>query len=280
MKNAFTIDVEDFFQVQAFAGVINPEDWDQYRLRVEDNTYRILDMLSKKNIKGTFFVLGWVAKKCPQIVKRIADEGHEIASHGMSHQLIYNQSKAVFKKETIDSKSLLEDLCQKEVIGYRAATYSITEASKWALDIIYDAGFKYDSSIFPITHDNYGMQLKDIDPHILTTDTGNKLIEFPISVYRFFGKNIPVAGGGYFRLFPYALTKTLLNRVNKSNRHFLFYLHPWEIDPGQPVIDNAGWKSKFRHYNNLQKTEGRLNCLLSDFNFDTMANVLEDGGFL
>lgn len=276
MKNAFTIDVEDFFQVQAFAKVISPNDWDQYSLRVVDNTYRILDMLSEKNIKGTFFVLGWVAKRCPQIVKRIADEGHEVASHGMSHQLIYNQPKDVFKKETIDSKSLLEDLCQKEVIGYRAATYSITDASRWALDVIYEAGFKYDSSIFPIAHDNYGMQLENINPHVLTTDTGNKLVEFPISVYQLFGKNIPVAGGGYFRLFPYSLTKSLLSRVNKSNRHFLFYLHPWEIDPGQPVIDNAGWKSKFRHYNNLKKTEDRLERLLSDFEFDTMENVLRD----
>jgi len=276
MKNAFTIDVEDYFQVQAFANIIDPKTWGEFNTRVEDNTYRILDLMSEHGVKGTFFVLGWVAKRYPKIVKRISEEGHEIASHGMSHQLIYTQSVDTFRSETIDSKAILEDLCQCEVLGYRAATYSITDASRWALDIIYESGFKYDSSIFPIKHDNYGMHLDNINPHILKTDGGYSIAEFPISVYPFLNKNIPVAGGGYFRLFPYVLTRFFLSRINKSSREFVFYLHPWEIDPGQPSIDNIGWKSKFRHYNNLELTEMRLTNLLNDFKFDTMRSVLSD----
>ena len=274
-----TVDVEDYYHVSAFSDVISSKDWDGYESRVEHNTNKILDLFSRYRIKATFFVLGCVAENNPNLIKKIFNEGHEIASHGYSHQLIYNQSIKVFREETSRSKKILEDIIQKPIKGYRAASYSITLKSEWALDILAEEGFEYDSSIFPVKHDRYGMSNAPKLPYKLTTIEGNSIIEFPLSTLNIFGYALPVAGGGYFRLYPYAFTKFALNKINKKNNSFVFYLHPWEVDPDQPKI-NAGRLSKFRHYNNLHKCESRLHELLKDFKFDTMANVLCDLGIM
>lgn len=272
MKNIFTVDVEDYYQVEAFSKVIDRDLWHTYESRVENNTGRILDLLDKHQVKGTFFVLGAVAKKHPKIVRKIADHGHEIASHGMSHRLIYTQSPDVFRKETRDSKALLEDLAQQSINGYRAATYSITNKSLWALEILVEEGFGYDSSIFPMRHDKYGIPDVNREPHVIETRAGS-IVEIPISVFEKRGLKLPVAGGGYFRLWPYWLTRNCLKSINQ-NREFIFYLHPWEIDDEQPRIKEAGLFSKFRHYNNLHKCEHRLERLLKDFNFTTARELL------
>lgn len=271
-----SVDVEDYYQVSAFAKSVNTNEWEQHESRVVKNTQRLLDLFSEKKIKATFFVLGWVADREPELVKEIHKQGHEIASHGYSHQLIYNQTPEVFREETIRSKKLLEDLIGEEVIGYRAASYSITKRNLWALDILQEAGFVYDSSIFPIRHDRYGIADAETIPHKLSTPNGGELVEFPLTTRRIGKLNIPVAGGGYFRLYPYFLTRHFLKAVNKKQgEQFVFYLHPWEVDPEQPRIE-ASWFSKFRHYNNLNKCESRLNTLIDDFNFTTMKSVLTD----
>lgn len=274
MNNAFTIDVEDYYQVQAFAEVVDKGGWSQYESRVENNTRRLLDLLDAHSVKGTFFVLGWVAQRHPGLIREIADRGHEIASHGMSHTLVYTQSPEVFRAETRDSKALIEDICQRSIIGYRAATYSITQRSLWALDILHEEGFKYDSSIFPMRHDRYGIPDAHPYPHALRTPAGYSLVEFPISVSHFGKFKLPVAGGGYFRLFPYALTRWGLKQINQAGHEFVFYLHPWEVDPTQPRIQRASALSRFRHYLNLARTQPRLDRLLQDFSFTTMQNVL------
>ena len=274
IRNALTVDVEDYFHVSAFSECIDQKDWDSYPLRVEKNTRRLLDLFDLHSVKATFFVLGWVAERTPGLVMEIAARGHEVACHGYSHQLVYNQSPGIFREETIRSKTLLEDIIQAPVTGYRAASYSITGRSLWALDIIADAGFEYDSSIFPVRHDRYGIPDASVYPHRMKTPNGNLLVEFPLSTARIFGFRLPVAGGGYFRLYPYAITKAGLNQINRRQKPFIFYLHPWEIDTEQPKI-SAGWKSRFRHYNNLDKCEHRLERLMSDFKFGTAAGVLK-----
>ena len=277
IKNALTVDVEDYFQVSAFAKSIKHDEWGSQPLRVEQNTQRLLNLFDEAQVKATFFVLGWVADRVPQLVKEIADRGHEVASHGYSHQLIYNQTQEVFREETIRSKKLLEDLSQQPVHGYRAASYSITRESLWALDILAETGFDYDSSIFPIRHDRYGIPDAKEVPHRLKTPQGHSLVEFPLSTAKIFNYKLPVAGGGYFRLYPYALTRAGLRQVNSRQQPFIFYLHPWEIDPDQPKIE-AGWFSRFRHYNNLEKCEPRLQRLMKDFQFDTVWQVLNSLG--
>ncbi len=278
MKNAITVDVEDYFHVAALAEVIKPEDWPNHDLRVEQNTHKILDLFDLHKVQATFFVLGWVAERCPDLVKEISRRGHEVASHGYSHQLVYNQTPAVFREETSRSKVLLEDIVQKPVRGYRAASYSITNESKWALDTLIELGFEYDSSIFPIRHDRYGIPDAPDYPHLLNRDSGS-IIEFPLSALNVFGYRLPVAGGGYFRLYPYWLTRMLLNQLaRQTKRPFIFYLHPWEIDPDQPRV-NTSRLSRFRHYNNLDVCEQRLVQLLKDFEFTSVADVLSTMGF-
>lgn len=278
MSNIFTVDVEDYYQVEAFASTIDRSRWDTYESRVVNNTHKILDLLDAHEVRGTFFVLGCVAEKHPDLVRQISDRGHEIASHGMSHRLVYKQTPEIFRDETRKAKALLEDIVQKEVRGYRAATYSITQRSLWALDILVEEGFKYDSSIFPMRHDKYGMPDIDPLPHQIQTKSG-PLVEIPITVYRKGPISIPCAGGGYFRLWPYWFTKWCLGAVGKRVE-FNFYLHPWEVDADQPRIANAGWLSKFRHYNNLDKCQGRLDRLLSDFKFSTASEFLTTKGLL
>ncbi len=276
MNNAFTVDVEDYFQVEALSSAINIDSWGQHESRVEKNTHLMLKILDDAQQKGTFFVLGWIAKRFPKLVEQISAQGHEIASHGMSHQLIYNQQQSVFKQETIDSKALLEDIVQQPVEGYRAATYSITNKSLWALDVLVEAGFKYDSSIFPMRHDKYGIADINPVPHLLTAPKGGQIVEFPITTLKSRMMTIPIAGGGYFRLFPYSFSRWGLKQINKQNRPFVFYIHPWEVDPEQPVVKNISRFSKFRHYNNLSKCKSRLIKLTDDFKFSTMKSVLVD----
>ncbi|MBK8323918.1 MAG: DUF3473 domain-containing protein [Betaproteobacteria bacterium] len=274
MRNAFTIDVEDYYQVEGFAGVVDRADWDGFESRVATNTGRILDMLAARGIHATFFVLGCVARRDPSIVRAIVAGGHEVASHGLSHRLVYTQTPDVFRRETRESKAILEDQCQSPVLGYRAATYSITRRSLWALDILAEEGFRYDSSIFPMRHDRYGIPGSPTRPHLLTTPAGHRLVEFPISVLEYGPATLPVAGGGYFRLFPYGFTRWALARLNARGQPFVFYLHPWEVDPGQPRMPRAPAGSRFRHYVNLDECEARLGRLLDDFRFDTMSAIL------
>jgi polysaccharide deacetylase family protein (PEP-CTERM system associated) len=274
VKNAFTVDVEDYFQVEGFASAIDRRSWEGFRTRVGGSTSLLLDILAAHGVHATFFVLGWVARKHPEIVRQIVASGHEVASHGMSHRLIYTQTPEEFRRETHDAKALLEDLAQKPVAGYRAATYSITRRSLWALDILCEEGFLYDSSIFPMRHDRYGIPDAEPEPHLLTTPGGSQLVEFPISVLRYAGAKIPIAGGGYFRLFPYRFTRWALRKLNARNQEFVFYVHPWEVDPEQPRVEEAGALSRFRHYLNLERCAARLGRLLDDFEFDTMYSVL------
>lgn len=278
MKNAMTIDVEDYFHVSAFASSIASTQWDSYACRVEANTGKLLGMFSDGGIKATFFVLGWVAERYPALVRSIAAQGHEIACHGYSHRLVYDQTPAEFRAETQRSKGVLEDLVQTPVLGYRAASYSITSKSLWALDILAELGFTYDSSIFPVRHDRYGIPGGSRRPYRLRTPAGASLVEFPLTTVELGRYRLPVSGGGYFRLFPYFLTRMALASVNgREQRPFIFYLHPWEVDPGQPRV-KSGWLSRFRHYNNLERCEPRLRQLMADFEFGTAAEVLHGLG--
>lgn len=274
--NAFTVDVEDYFHVAALSDAIKRSDWGNYTPRVENNTRRLLEIFDAHDVHATFFVLGWVAERFPQLVRQIHGQGHEVACHGMSHRMIYDQSVDDFRQETIRSKELLEQTIGAPVEGYRAASYSITKQSLWALDIIIEAGFRYDSSIFPVHHDLYGIPGSERIPHRLKTDSGGAISEFPPSTVRVLGQNIPVGGGGYFRLYPYRLTRYFLRHVNdRLGSPFMFYVHPWEIDADQPRVA-AKLTSRFRHYLNLDKCEMRLEQLLNDFRFDTVKKVLAD----
>jgi polysaccharide deacetylase family protein (PEP-CTERM system associated) len=275
ITNVLTIDVEDYFQVSALAKSISRDDWNSISPRVVDNTKRLLDMFDQHDVKATHFVLGWVAERFPDLIREIHSRGHEVASHGYSHQLIYNQSPEVFQSESRDSKKLIEDIIGTPVFGYRAASYSITRKSLWALDILAELGFTYDSSIFPVVHDRYGIKGSPEMPHVLSTPKKQRLVEYPLSTYRFFNQTIPVAGGGYFRLYPYALSRYFYRNINRSSDPFVFYLHPWEIDPGQPRV-NTSLLSRFRHYNNLDKCQMRLSNLLSEFSFTTMMDKLNE----
>ena len=310
--NYLTIDVEDYFQVHAFAKIIRPADWDQYECRVEKNVHQILEILdtyrsiqnSKFKIqnyfRATFFILGWIAERYPKLVNEIHSRGHEIASHGYGHKVIYQQSQEEFREDIRKSKQILEDLTGERVIGYRAPTYSITDKTLWALYILREEDYLYDSSVFPIKHDYYGMPHCPRFPFIWNLDGPTpsvaspfpevdaigqhsrfkiqnskfKIIyEFPLSTLTLFGQRIPIAGGGYFRLFPYWFTRWALAKVNSVEKQtFIFYLHPWEIDPDQPRLSHVGVLSRFRHYNNLHKTKYRFTRLLQDFSFTSILN--------
>ncbi|MES2675320.1 MAG: XrtA system polysaccharide deacetylase [Pseudomonadota bacterium] len=275
VTHAMTVDVEDYFHVAAFNKAINPADWDKWPTRVEANTHKLLQLFTDKNIKITFFILGWVAERYPELVKTIRAQGHEIASHGFSHQLIYNQTPEVFRAETAKSKQILEDLGQAPVIGYRAASYSITRKSLWALDTLAELGFTWDSSIFPTRHDNYGIPGSPEEPYRIVTNSGAMLTEFPLTTARVFGQSVPAAGGGYFRQYPYALSRWLFDRASlNQTKPQIFYLHPWEIDPGQPRVPNASWFSNFRHYTNLKRCFPRLEHMIDDFQFGTISESL------
>lgn len=272
---AMTIDVEDYFHVAAFKDVISPAQWDSFPSRVDGNTRRVLDLFDRKGIAGTFFVLGWVAERMPELVREIQQRGHEIASHGYSHQLVFDQSPEVFRRETARSKNLLEDITGQKIHGYRAASYSVTRDSLWALDILAELGFSWDSSIFPVHHDTYGMAGSPDEPYQLITPSGASLTEFPLTTAKVMGFSVPAAGGGYFRQYPYALSRWLLARASgQGAKPSIFYLHPWEVDPDQPRIPEASWKSRFRHYTNLSRCMGRLERLCDDFHFTSVGQLL------
>lgn len=273
--HAMTVDVEDYFHVSAFCKTISPSQWEQWPSRVEQNTLKLLDLFEESNIKCTFFVLGWVAERNPSLIKQLAEKGHEIASHGYSHQLVYGQTQEVFREETKKSKDILEQIIQRPVLGYRAASYSITRKSLWALDILDELGFEWDSSIFPVHHDNYGVPGSPTEPYQIQLSSGNKITEFPLTSAKVLGMSIPAAGGGYFRQYPYALSRWLFERASMNQtRPLIFYLHPWEIDPDQPRVPNASLKSKFRHYTNLHRCYPRLERMIKDFNFGSIEQSL------
>ncbi len=279
LVNAFTVDVEDYFHVAALAPAVSRDSWPSRECRVERNTERLLALLAERRVSGTFFVLGWVAERYPQLVNRIAACGHEVACHGYSHQLIYSQTPPVFREETARAKALLEDALGRRVLGYRAASFSVVKRTLWALDTLIDLGFAYDSSIFPIRHDRYGIPDAAPDPGWVSAPSGRTLVEFPMVPASVLGLKVPVCGGGYFRIFPYWLTRAGLRQINGRGRAFPFYLHPWEIDPDQPRI-KVGALSRFRHYTNLGRCEERLCRVLSEFAFAPMRAVLGTRGLL
>ena len=277
MMNALTIDVEDYFHVTAFEKYISKNNWDSYSLRVVDNTLRILDILDNFSVKATFFILGWVAERTPALVREIRTRGHEIASHGYGHQLVYRIGFDNFREDLRKSKKILEDICGYEINGYRAPSYSITKDSLWAFDILSEEGFLYDSSIFPIVHDIYGIPQSNRFPHDIVSESG-VIKEFPLSTIEIKIANrtmcVPVAGGGYLRLFPLWLMKKAIKSINTcEGQPAVLYFHPWEIDPEQPRI-KAGLKSTFRHYLNLKQTREKIMGLLSSCKFMPMKDVL------
>jgi len=272
--NALTIDVEDYFQVSAFAPYIRRDEWDTRECRVERNVERILAMLAERDVKATFFTLGWVAERYPQLVRRIVEGGHELASHGYGHERASDLSEAAFREDITRSKHLLEDLAGRPVLGYRAPSFSIGIGNLWAFDQLARAGYRYSSSIYPIKHDHYGMP----DSPRFAYRVGAGLLEVPVSTVRIGKRNLPSPGGGWFRLMPYALSRWMLNRVNHEDREAaVFYFHPWEIDPGQPRIAGINAKTRFRHYVNIDRTENRLRQLLQDFRWGRMDHIFLTG---
>jgi len=274
VTNAMSVDVEDYFQVSAFEKTLPRSEWDNISHRIVNNTIRILELFSENNIKATFFMLGWVAEHYPDLLKRIVNEGHELASHGYEHIRVTEQSPKEFRNDIIKTKKLLEDLSGAEVKGYRAASYSIGEKNLWAIDELAEAGYVYSSSIYPIKHDLYGMPNA---PRFAFRHEKSQLLEIPITTVMFAGRKFPCGGGGFFRLFPYAYSRWAIHRVNTYDKQSAnFYFHPWEIDTEQPRINDAPLKSRFRHYLNLDKMECRLKRLMLDFNWDRMDKIFLD----
>jgi len=273
ITNALTIDVEDYFQVSAFAPHIDRADWDNRECRVERNVHRILDMLDQHSTQATFFTLGWIAQRYPQLISQIVDRGHELASHGYGHERASDLTEAAFLEDVRSAKAILEDLSGQEVRGYRAPSFSIGKSNLWAFDCLAYTGHRYSSSIYPIAHDHYGMP----DSPRFVYEVRPGLLEVPITTLRAFGRNFPSSGGGYFRLLPYALSRWMLQRVNSSDRQSgIFYFHPWEIDTQQPRISGIGAKTRFRHYVNIDRVEARLNQLLTDFRWGRMDHIFLD----
>ena len=270
ITNALTIDVEDYFQVSALAPYIPREEWPQRPCRVERNVERILLMLEEHRVRATFFTLGWIAERYPQLVRRIAAAGHEVASHGFGHERASDLSRADFSADVRHAKLLLEDISGQEIKGYRAPSFSIGEGNLWAFECLAEAGHQYSSSIYPIRHDHYGMP----DAPRFAHRVQHGLLELPVTTARLLDRNWPASGGGYFRLLPYVLSRWLLRQVNeRDGQPAIFYFHPWEIDAGQPRIPGLTVKTRFRLYVNLPRTEGRLRRLLTDFRWGRMDEV-------
>ena len=269
--NAMSVDVEDYFQVSAFDAVVSRTEWDRLESRVVANTTRVLELFDKAGVKATFFVLAWVAERYPALVRTIASQGHEIGSHGFNHQLVYTLTGDQFRDDVRRSKGVLEEITGQVVAGYRAPSFSIIKSSMWALDVLAEEGYRYDTSIFPVRHDRYGVP--DAPRHLYAIT--DRLLELPPSTVRVGGTNLPIAGGGYFRLLPYSWTRWGIHRLNTQEKQpAVFYLHPWEIDPGQPRF-TVGRGTRLRHYRNLDRTADRLTQLMHDFRFGTIASVLE-----
>ena len=269
-RNAMTVDVEDYFQVQAFAHCIDRSDWGSFPSRVEANTDRILDQFAAAGVKATFFTLGWVAQRCPALIRRIVDDGHELASHGWDHTRVDRQDPETFRSDIRRTRELLQDIGGADVTGYRAATFSIGARNMWAFPILRQEGYSYSSSINPIRHDLYGMPNA---PRVPFRPDPDGVIELPMTTLRLIGRNWPCSGGGYFRLLPTALYRAGLTSINRQGQSGIFYFHPWEIDPDQPRIRNAGWKSRLRHYTNLSRMAADIDDLLRDFAWDRMDRV-------
>ena len=270
ITNALTIDVEDYFQVSAFAPYIPRSHWESKSCRIERNVERILHMLEERKTKATFFTLGWVAERYPKLVRSIVDGGHELASHGYGHERASDLDEMSFFNDIDSSRKLLEDIAGQQVKGYRAPSFSIGKANLWAFDCLERAGYLYSSSIYPIHHDHYGMP----DAPRFAHKVRNSLLEIPVSTACFFERNWPASGGGYFRLMPYAMSRWLLERVNREDgQPAIFYFHPWEIDTDQPRIPGISLKTRFRHYLNLHRTEARIRCLLEDFEWGRMDEI-------
>jgi polysaccharide deacetylase family protein (PEP-CTERM system associated) len=269
--NAITVDVEDYFQVEAFARVVPRAAWETMPRRVEANTERMLEIFAGAGVHGTFFTLGWVAERHPALIRRIVAAGHELASHGHGHARVDALGPEAFAADVSRAKALLEDAGGVAVHGYRAPTFSIGPRTPWAAQVLADAGYRYSSSVYPVRHDLYG---DPAAPRTAFRTAGGALWEVPMSTARLFGRNLPCSGGGFFRLLPYALFRLGLRHVNRAEGHSgIFYIHPWEIDPGQPRIAAAGRLSRFRHYLNLDRTAPRLEHLLRDFAWDRMDRV-------
>lgn len=273
IANALTVDVEDYFQVSALAQHFERSEWHRVPCRVERNIDVVLALLAESGSKATFFTLGWIAERYPQLVSRIVAEGHELASHGYGHQRATDQSRAEFLEDIRTAKSLLEDVAGIAVKGYRAPSFSIGERNPWAFDCIAEAGYRYSSSVYPIRHDHYGMP----DAPRFSYQSRDSLLEIPVTTARLLKRNWPAGGGGYFRLMPYALSRSLIRRVNDNEgRSAVFYFHPWELDPGQPRVAGTGLKTRFRHYLNLHRTEPRLRSLLRDFRWGRIDRIFLD----
>ena len=270
ITNALTIDVEDYFQVSAFAPYIRRDEWDARECRVEHNVGRILELLAARDTRATFFTLGWIAERYPQLVRRIVAQGHELASHGYGHQRASDLSQAEFRQDITRAKGLLEDLSGTPVLGYRAPSFSIGTGNLWALDALAHTGHRYSSSIYPIKHDHYGMP----DSPRFAYKLASGLLEVPVTTVRMLNRNLPSSGGGYFRLLPYSVSRWLLRRVNQQDREAaVFYFHPWEIDVGQPRIAGIDARTRFRHYVNIPRMDGRLQQLLADFRWGRMDEI-------
>lgn len=271
--NALTVDVEDYYQVSAFEDRVDRREWEKYPSRVKENTERLLALLRRQEVRATFFVLGWSAQQYPDLVRRIRDEGHEIGAHSFWHQCIYRQSPEAFREDLVRTKELLTRLTGREILSYRAPSFSITETSWWAFEILAQEGFRYDSSVFPIRHDRYGAPDRPVGIYRVETAAG-PIWEFPPAVCRIAGLKAPCAGGGYFRLYPLGLTIWLLRTIEREGRPFVFYVHPWELDPQQPRLP-GDLLSRFRHYWNLSATARRLEALLERFSFAPLGEVME-----
>jgi polysaccharide deacetylase family protein (PEP-CTERM system associated) len=268
ISNAMTVDVEDYFQVSAFEAHIRRDAWAGMESRVERNVDRILTLFANAGVTATFFTLGWVAERNARMVRRIAEAGHEIASHGYAHRRASEQTMQEFSRDIVLSKAILEDACGQCVSGYRAPSFSIGSSNLWALQALEAAGYRYSSSIYPIRHDHYGMPDA---PRFPFRFRNSSLLEIPISTAQLMRQKLPAGGGGYFRLLPYVLSRSLIRRVNEADgKPAVFYFHPWEIDPGQPRQHQAPLKARFRHYLNLHRTEPRLRALLRDFRWQRM----------
>lgn len=274
-----SIDVEDWFQVANFFERIPRASWPEQSSRVERNTDLVLDLLAEHGVRGTFFVLGWVAERHPQVVRKIAAAGHELGSHGVSHRFVGDLGPAAFREEARSSKARIEDLAGSSVRGFRASTFTITRATWWALEILADEGYAYDSSVFPVRHPRYGIPGFPIVPQRLELEGGGSIVEFPPLVYRRFGRSWPAAGGGYFRLFPMWFTRHALRQADGQGRSAVLYLHPWEFDPDQPRVE-TGMLTRWRHYANLDRTASRLAELLRTFRFGALEDVLVARGLL
>lgn len=273
IRNAMTVDVEDYFQVSAFAPHISRDSWDRRPCRVERNVDAVLAMLADHRVHATFFTLGWIAERYPFMVRRIVAEGHELASHGYAHRRASEQGREEFLEDVGRAKGILEEIGGVRVNGYRAPSFSINRHNLWALECLREAGYRYSSSVYPIRHDHYGMP--DAPRFPFHPAGAGGVLEIPVTTVHLFNRNLPAGGGGYFRLLPYRLSRWCLKRVNRMDgQPCIFYFHPWEIDPGQPRQQGIGLKTRFRHYLNLARMEARLRSLLADFEWDRVDRTL------